>query len=274
MDVFQGARVWITGGGSGIGKAMALQFAEAGAQVAVSGRREQRLEGVVQTIEDKGGTAYAVPCDVTDEASVAAAVETVAQKLGRIDVVVANAGFAVGGTVEKLSAEDWRRQFDTNVVGLAITAKHSLPHLRKTQGRLGLMGSVAGFVSVPGFSAYHASKFAVRAIGLALSAEVGKSGVSVTLLHPGFVESEIAQVSNEGEFRPERVDRRPKYLMWPTDRAARVMLRALARRKREFVFTQHGKLAAWLGQHMAGPLYALVAWRAPAPKVSSPETDR
>jgi short-subunit dehydrogenase len=79
--------------------------------------------------------------------------------------------------------------------------------------------------------------------------------VSCTTLHPGFVASEIAQVDNEGAFHPEKVDRRPRALMWPTDRAARVMLDAIARRRREVVFTAHGKAAAWLGRHAPGLLH-------------------
>ena len=119
---FDGKVVWITGGGSGIGKALALQFAKEGGIVAVSGRREERLQEVVDAITAKGGKGLAVRCDVTDEASVAEAVQRVVRSLGGIDVAVANAGFSVAGRVEKLSAADWRRQLDVNVIGAAMTA--------------------------------------------------------------------------------------------------------------------------------------------------------
>lgn len=246
---------WITGGGSGIGRALALAFGREGARVAVSGRRRDRLEQVVAELEDLGTRGLAVPCDVTDEEQVVRAVEQVVQEFGRLDVAVANAGFGVTGRIEDLSAEDWRRQLDVNVVGLAVTARHALPHLRKTRGRLGLIGSVSAFLAAPKAGAYSASKYAVRAIGQTLAMELHGSGVSCTTVHPGFVASEISQVDNQGVFHPERKDRRPKNLMWKTDKAARVIVSAMHRRKREHVFSQHGKVGAWVGQHLPGAIH-------------------
>jgi len=244
--------VWITGGGSGIGRALALEFAREGAAVAVSGRREERLSEVVRAIGSAGGTGLAVRCDVTDEASVAEAAQTVVRELGGIAVAVANAGFAVAGRIEKLSAADWRRQLDTNVVGAAMVARYALPHLRERKGRVALVGSIASMLAVPGIGAYSASKYAIRAIGQTLSAELHGSGVSCTTLHPGYVESEIDQVDNQGRFHPDYEDKRPKKLMWPADRAARVMLGAIARREREYTFTNHGKVGGFVGRHFPG----------------------
>ena len=104
----------------------------------------------------------------------------------------------------------------------------------------------------PKTGAYTASKYALRAIGQTLSMELAGSGVTCTLLHPGFVESEIARVDNDGKHHPDREDKRPRQLMWPADRAARAMVDALHARKREMVFTGHGKVGAFLGQHMPG----------------------
>lgn len=249
---FENQVVWITGGGSGIGRSLALAFAEEGATVAVSGRRQERLELVATEIEGKGGKALAVPCDVTDEASVESAVQRVVETFGRLDVAVANAGFSVAGKIEKLSAEDWRRQLDVNVVGLAMTARHSIPHLKENAGRLVLVGSVSGMIATPGIGAYSASKYAVRAIGQTLAVELHGTGVSCTTIHPGFTESEIAQVDNQGVFDASREDRRPQKLMWPTARAAKAMIDAIAARKREYTFTSHGKVGAFVGRHLPG----------------------
>jgi NAD(P)-dependent dehydrogenase (short-subunit alcohol dehydrogenase family) len=252
---FENKVVWITGGGSGIGRAMALAFADEGAALAVSGRREDRLHQVVEELESRGAKGLAVRCDVADEASVAEAVQRVVRTLGGLDVAVANAGFSVAGRIEKLSAADWRRQLDVNVIGAAMTARYAIPHLRERKGRLALMGSVSGMISAPGVGAYSASKYAVRAIGQALAVELHGSGVSCTTIHPGFIESEIAQVDNQGRFDPAREDRRPKNLMWPADRAARAIVGAIASRKREYVFTGHGKAAAFAGRHMPGVVH-------------------
>ena len=249
---FDNQVVWITGGGSGIGRALALAFADEGATVAVSGRREDRLQRVVQELEKRGAKGLAVRCDVTDEASVAEAVRKVVRTFGGLDVAVANAGFTVAGRIEKLSAADWRRQLDVNVIGTAMTARYAIPHLRERKGRLALVGSVMSMVSMPGLGAHSASKYAVRAIGQALAVELHGSGVSCTTIFPGYTESEIAQVDNQGRFDASREDRRPKNLIWRTNRAARVMVDAIAKRKREYTFTAHGKAGAFAGRHMPG----------------------
>ena len=114
-------------------------------------------------------------------------------------------------------------------------------------------------VPTAGNGAYTASKYAVRAIGQTLSLELAGSGVSCTTLHPGFVASEIAQVDNQGHYSPERSDKRPAALMWPADRAARVMIDAIEKRKREYTFTAHGKLGAFIGQHMPGAIQLATA---------------
>lgn len=252
---FAGMVAWVTGATAGIGRAIALELASRGADVGVSGRREDRLREVIREIEKLGRRGLVVPCDVTDESAVMFAVEAVARDLGRLDVVVANAGFGVSGRIENLEAADWRRQFETNVIGLAMTARYSIAELKKTHGRIALVGSVSSMVSVPAQGPYSASKAAVRAIGQTLSMELEGTGVTCTTIHPGFVASEIAQVDNQGRFDGGRKDKRPAKLMWPTEKAARVMVNAIARRDREYVFTGHGKVAAWIGRHAPGVIH-------------------
>ncbi len=244
--------VWITGASAGIGRELARDFARRGAAVALSARRTERLEALAAELRAAGTRVAVVPCDVRQETAVEAAAGAVLRELGRLDVAVANAGFSVQGTVESLSAEDWRRQLDTNVVGVAMTARYALPALRETRGRLVIVGSVMSMLALPGHAPYCASKYALRGLGQALAMECQGSGVTVTLIHPGFVESEIGQVDNAGTFHDEREDRRPEWLRWPTDKAARVMLDAIHARRREYTFTAHGRLGAFAGQHFPG----------------------
>lgn len=140
-----------------------------------------------------------------------------------------------------------------------MTAKYALPELRKTKGRLALIGSVAAYVPNPGIGAYGASKAAVHNIGETLQIELMGSGVSCTTIHPGFVDSNITRIDNQGRFNPDAKDPRPAKLMWPTDKAARVMIEAIEQREKVFVFTGHGKFIAFLGRFFPGIARTLIA---------------
>lgn len=258
QEQYRGKVVWITGASAGMGRALAREYARRGADVAVSARRVDRLTELVGEIEALGRRGLAVACDVTRDEEVAVAVAEVLAKFGRLDVAIANAGFGIVGRIEQLSDSDLRRQFDTNVFGAMSTARHALPALRQTQGRLGLVSSVAGLLASPKTGAYTASKFALRAFGLTLAQELYGSGVSCTLLNPGFVATEIGQVDNDGRWDGSRPDKRPLKLMWTAEAAARVMADAVHRRKVEYTFTAHGKIGAWLGKHAPGLVHLMM----------------
>lgn len=267
---FKDKVVWITGGGTGIGRGLALAFGAEGAKVAVSGRRQDKLDAVVDALAAQGSEGVGVVCDVTEESAIEAAVREVVDRWGQLDVAIANAGLSVNGRVEELSARDWRRQFDVNVIGAAMTARYAIPELRQTQGRLALIGSVASFVFGPKSAPYCASKAAVNAMGEVISLELHGSGASCTTIHPGFVESDIARTDNQGVYHAEREDRRPKKLMWPADKAAKVCLRAIHRRRRNFVFTWHGRFGAFMGRHTPGFVH-FVQTRNSKPKIELAE---
>lgn len=245
---FQDRVVFITGASSGIGRALALAFACEGATLALAARRVERLESLAREIESMGRQVAVCACDVTEDADIAKAVDLVLTRFGRIDVVVANAGFGVVGPFETLRVEDYRRQFETNVFALIRTARADLPSLVKSQGSLVLMGSVSGHISIPGNSPYSMSKYAVRAFAESIYFELKPKGVAVTLISPGFVESEIRQVDNLGVHHPGADESIPSWIVMPVEKAARKMLRAIAGRRRELVLTGHGKVAVFL-QH-------------------------
>jgi NAD(P)-dependent dehydrogenase (short-subunit alcohol dehydrogenase family) len=255
--------VWITGASSGLGKGLAMEFASLGATVAISARRIDLLEDVVKEIQAKGGKAKAFFCDVLDSKSMEACVNQIVADLGKLDIAVANAGYGVLGKIEDLDEADWSRQLAVNVTGLALTCKFALPHLRKTKGRMALIGSVAAFVPNPGTGAYGASKAAVHNMGESLQVELKGSGVSCTTIHPGFVESNITRIDNEGNFHPDRQDPRPANLMWTTENAAKVMVKAIGRRKKVFVFTGHGKVLVFIAKFFPGLMRKIIGKMAP-----------
>jgi short-subunit dehydrogenase len=258
MGDFDGRVVFITGASSGIGAALAREFARQGADLALVARRVDRLEQLAAELTRTGRRAVAMPCDVTRDADLDAAVARTRNVLGRIDVVVANAGFGVVGRLEALSLDDYRRQFETNVFGVLRTVYATLDELRRTRGQLVILGSVSGYVSLPGASPYSMSKFALRALAQSLRGELAPAGIAVTLISPGFVLTEIHQVDNHGVQHPDVRHLAPTWTVMSAERAARLIVRAVAQRRRELIITWLGRLTVFIERHAPW----LVAWGA------------
>ncbi len=255
---FEGMSVFITGASSGIGAATARMFAREGAKVALFARRADRVEALADEIRAGGGAALALPGDVTRREDLDNAAARTASEFGGIDVVLANAGFGVSGILADLTTADLRRQFDVNVFGVVDTLYATLPYLRASQGRLGIVSSVAGHISTPTSGAYCASKFALEGLGGALYCELAGEGVSVTMIAPGFVESDIRSTDNTGQFREDWPDPVPKWLCMPVDQAARQIVDALYKRRAEKVITVHGKIIVWIARHLPRTTRALL----------------
>lgn len=249
MGRYDNKNVLVTGASSGIGKALALEFARQGANLIITARRKERLDDLAKEIEGMGRKALAVACDVTLDGDMERAVEETHEAFGLLDVVVANAGFGVSGNLEKLKVEDYKRQNETNVYGLLRTVYATLDDLKQTKGRLALVGSVASYVSMPGSTPYSISKYAVRALAEGLYLELKPKGVSVTLVSPGFVSSEIRQVNNKGVLKEGAKDPVPQWIVLSAEVAARQIANGIFSRKREQVITWHGRLIMILRNH-------------------------
>src|SRR5262252_3043950 len=247
---FQGKAVLITGASSGIGEELAWQLGQAGAQLTLAARRRELLEKLAQRIAAAGTAPLVVQCDVTQDGSLQKAVDESVSHWGKLDVAIANAGFGVVGALKKLTVEDYRRQFETNVFGVLRTIYAALPEIEKSKGNIAIIGSVTGWASTPGSSPYAMSKFALRALANAITPELRLSGVKVTLVSPGFVASNIRRVDNHGQFHEGSKDSIPPWLMMPTEKAARQILGAIARGNREAIITGHGKALVFLERFM------------------------
>jgi short-subunit dehydrogenase len=256
---FRDKSVLITGASSGIGKELAMQLAALGAKLTLAARRRDALESVAQKIAACGhAKPVVVECDVTRDGDQELAVEAAVQAWGKVEVAIANAGFGVRGPMRELSIQDYRRQFETNVFGVLRTIYAALPQIQKARGNIAIVGSVAGWIALPGSSAYSMSKFALRGLANAVGPELRRSGVKLTLISPGFVVSEFHGVDNSGTFHPEAKDPVPAWVRMSTDRAARQMLSAIAHGKREQVITLHGRIGVWIERHMPWLRRALV----------------
>jgi len=182
----------ITGASSGIGRATAHALASRGADVAISARREERLQTLADTLREEYGVDVLVhTADVTDDEQVADLVEAAAAEFGRLDTVVANAGLAREGSVEEMETDAFRQMMDVNCEGLFFTARESAPHLRETDGILVVLASMAGQYPRPGNPVYAATKWWARGFAKSLAGSVGSDGVGVTVVNPTEVRTEF-----------------------------------------------------------------------------------
>lgn len=201
----------ITGASTGIGAATARAAASDGWKLALTARSEDKLQALVDELG--ADRAFAVRCDVTDYEDQKRMVEAVLEHFGRIDAVLANAG--VGGEPGGFSGapvESWRSMVDTNILGVAYTLRASLAAVREARGHVLLTGSVAGRRTLAG-SMYSATKWAVSAIGYGLREELKGSGVRVTLIEPGMVDTPFFDEPKPGVLEAEDVARSIVYAL-------------------------------------------------------------
>ncbi|MGD0228586.1 MAG: glucose 1-dehydrogenase [Terriglobia bacterium] len=182
----------ITGAGSGIGRASALEFAREGARVVVADINAAGAEETVKQIAAGGGQALAAPTDVADPAAVQRLVETTLQAYSEVHVVFSNAAIQVNKTVEDTTVEEWNREMAVNVGGIFLCAKFFMPHLRRTKGCIVNMASVNGFFVEPMCAGYCATKGAIIALTKAMAIDHGKEGIRVNCICPGYIDAGLA----------------------------------------------------------------------------------
>jgi len=196
--MINGKVVAITGASSGIGEATALACVEAGAKVALGARRTDRIEALATRIRDGGGEAVAIETDVADEASARAFVEGAREQLGGLHGLVNNAGVMLLGPVEGADTDQWRTMVEVNCLGLLYCTHAALPIMREEgAGHVVNVSSVAGRVAALGSAVYNLTKWGVVGFSEGLRQEALHANVRVTIIEPGFVETEL-QGHNEG----------------------------------------------------------------------------
>jgi NAD(P)-dependent dehydrogenase (short-subunit alcohol dehydrogenase family) len=184
----------ITGGGTGIGQAIALSFAREGAHVAVAGRRKEKLEETLRLLQEAGCSALALECNVTSAADTQRLVKAAEDAFGKVNVLVNNAGALSVSTVETIAEDDWDRVMATNVKGPFLMSRAALPAMRRAGGGSIInVGSVLGIVAIRDRAAYCASKGGVSMLTKAMALDHAHDHIRVNCLCPSIVESDMTR---------------------------------------------------------------------------------
>lgn len=226
---FMGKVAFVTGGGTGIGRATALAFAKSGAAVAVVGRTEASMEETVRMIEQAGGRAIAIRCDVAKEDEVQASIAKTRSTFGRIDFALNNAGVEHETiALADISTEEWERQIGINLSGVFFSMKHQVPQmLKQGGGAIVNISSGAGVKGFAGQAAYCASKWGVIGMSKAAALDYAAHGIRVNVISPGFVATPMMErftggteeglrtvVSTEPVGRPGRPEELAATVLW------------------------------------------------------------
>jgi NAD(P)-dependent dehydrogenase (short-subunit alcohol dehydrogenase family) len=245
----RGKTVLITGGSRGLGLVMAREFLREGARVAICARDEEELEYANAELQQLSSEVLAVTCDLTNQAQVEEMVDLVRLRLGKIDVLVNNAGIISVGPVEVMTLEDYQKAMETHYWGALYTILAVLPEMRtRREGRIINISSIGGKISVPHLVPYCASKFALVGLSEGLRAELMKDGIVVTTICPGLMRTGSPRNATfKGQHRAEYTwfsisDSLPLTSISAT-RAARRIVKACKRGEAEVVLSIQAKLA-------------------------------
>ena len=241
--------VVVTGASAGIGAELARQLAAGGAWLALAARDADRLAAVAAECRALGGRAIAVATDVGEEAQCRALVERTVGEFGRLDTLVNNAGIGMWARFDEITdLAVFERVMRVNYLGSVYCTHHALPHLKRSRGRIVGVSSLTGKTGVPTRSAYAASKHAMAGLFDSLRIELDGTGVSVTMIYPGFVATEIRERALGPDGTPLGAGNSPvrEREVMTVEECARRIVAAAEARKREVVMTARAKLGMWL----------------------------
>lgn len=236
--------IFITGATAGIGKDLVRQYQSIDAKVIFCGRRKSELDALENELnQSMPGSAKGFQIDVSKPGDFDVLTKYLDENHLILDTIIANAGMGVSGRFEKLSNNDYQKQFDVNVWGVLNSIRPFLEMLKTTKGRISIIGSGSSYIATPKTSAYCMSKFAIRAFADCLRAELSATGVSVTMVCPGFISTEIRARDKHGNFVKDFKDPVPSWILMSSKTAAKKIRNAVEKRKSEVWITGHVKIA-------------------------------
>jgi short-subunit dehydrogenase len=250
--------VWITGASAGIGKAIAQEYHRRGWHVVLSARSAGKLEAIA---EDLGSRVTVLPIDVTDRSQIASAVCEIRQHLGRLDLLVNNAGISQRSKIIDTEIHVFRRLMEVNYLGSVQTTKIALDLLLETKGHVAVISSVAGKIGAPLRSGYAASKHALHGFFDCLRAEHHRDGLGVTIVCPGYVNTDVDVNALGNDGKPTGNEDADNRNGLSPDEVARRMANAIAKNKAEIYIGGKEVLAIYLKRYVPGVLRRLLANR-------------
>jgi len=240
--------VVITGGSSGIGRALAEEFGAQGSKVLITGRNQAHLEKTITALREKGITIDGFIGDVSIEDDNRKMAEEAVNKFGSIDVLINNAGISMRALFEDVDLEVIKKVMDINFYGVLYATKYCLPEIIKNKGSIVGISSIAGYRGLPGRAGYSASKFALNGFLEVLRTEFLKRDVHVLTACPGFTASNIRRSSLTKDGAIQGESPRMEEEMMTAEECARHIYRATVKRKRSIILTTQGKFAVFLNK--------------------------
>jgi short-subunit dehydrogenase len=247
LSTFKENVVIVTGASSGIGRQVALQLADQGAWLTLAARRVEHLEAVAEQCRQRGGAALVVPTDVSQQGECRELIQRTVEEYGRLDTLINNAGITMWSRFEDLHGlEPFESIMRTNYFGSVYCTYYALPHLKRSQGRIVAIASLAGKSGIPTRSGYAASKHAVVGFFDSLRIEVAEHGISVTVIYPDYVASETRTRGFGADGQPLGESPIQEGAIMTAETCAALILEAAARRKRQAILSTRGKILLWV----------------------------
>jgi short-subunit dehydrogenase len=258
MDEFSDKVIVITGASEGIGRALSLALAPQKSKLVLAARNENRLEELKKEIESLGGQALVTPTDVTQEDACKKLIDAAVSAWGGIDVLVNNAGRTMWTSLEDLKDTSIIEQLiRLNYLGAAYCTYYALPHLKASKGRIATISSVAGLTGVPTRTAYSASKHALFGFFDSLRIELIGTGVTVTMIAPDFVLSQMHRRAFDSNGKPLGLSPMQEDKIMTAEACAAMIVKAIENRDRLLITSLRGKLGRWMKMIVPGVIERL-----------------